>query len=43
MNRKISTAVIGAVALLGSVFVGGSAAYAAPVTPTLVILSLIHI
>jgi hypothetical protein len=37
MNRKISTAVIGAVALLGSVFVGGSAAYAAPVTPTLVI------
>lgn len=37
MNRKISTAVIGAVALLGSVFVGGSSAYAAPVAPTLVI------
>lgn len=37
MNRKISTAVIGAVALLGSVFVGSSAAYAAPVAPTLVI------
>ena len=37
MNRKISTAVIGAVALLGSVFVGGSAAYAAT-TPTLVLV-----
>lgn len=37
MNRKISTAVIGAVALLGSVFVGSSAAYAAPAASTLVI------
>jgi hypothetical protein len=37
MNRKISTAVIGAVALLGSVFVGGSSAYAA--TPSTLILS----
>ncbi|MDP1851652.1 MAG: hypothetical protein Q8K48_04470 [Candidatus Planktophila sp.] len=36
MNKKISSAVIGAVALLGSVFVGGSTAYAA-VTPTLVL------
>ena len=37
MNRKISTAVIGAVALLGSALVGNSAAYAAPAAPTLVI------
>jgi len=37
MNRKISTAVIGAVALLGSVFVGGSAAYAAPAASTLIL------
>ena len=37
MNRKISTAVIVAVALVGSVFVGGSAAYAAT-TPTLVLV-----
>ena len=37
MNRKISTAVIGAVALLGSVFVGGSSAYAAPAASTLII------
>lgn len=37
MNRKISTAVIGAVALVGGVFVGGSPAYAAT-TPTLVLV-----
>ena len=37
MNRKISIAVIGAVALLGSAFVGGSAAYAAPAASTLII------
>ena len=37
MNKKISTAVIGAVALVGSVFVGGSPAYAAT-TPTLVLV-----
>ncbi len=37
MNRKISTAVIGAVALLGSAFVGGSAAYAAPAASTLIV------
>lgn len=37
MNRKITTAVIGAVALLGSVFVGGSAAYAAPAASTLIL------
>jgi hypothetical protein len=36
MNRKISTAVIGAVALVGSIFVGGSPASAAT-TPTLVL------
>lgn len=37
MNRKILTAVISAVALLGSVFVGGSAAYAAPAASTLIL------
>lgn len=37
MNRKISVAVICAVALFGGVFVGGAPAYAAPVASTLVI------
>lgn len=37
MNKKISTAVIGAVALVGSVFVGGAPASAAT-TPTLVLV-----
>jgi hypothetical protein len=37
MNRKITTAVIGAVALFGGVFVGGSAAYAAPAASTLIV------
>jgi len=37
MNKKISTAVIGAVALLGSAVMGGSAAYAAPAASTLIL------
>lgn len=37
MNKKISTAVIGAVALVGSVFVGGAPAFAAPAVSTLIL------
>ena len=37
MNKKISTAAIGVVALLGSVLVGGSPAYAAQAPSTLVL------
>ena len=37
MNKKISTAVIGAVALFGSAIVGGSPAYAAPAASTLIL------
>lgn len=37
MNKKISTAVIGAVALVGSVFVGGAPAFAAPAASTLIL------
>jgi len=37
MNKRISTAVISAVALLGGVFVGGSPAYAAPAASTLIL------
>lgn len=37
MNRKISTAIIGAVALVGGIFVGGTPAQAAPAASTLVL------
>ncbi len=37
MNRKISTAIIGAVALIGGIFVGGTPAQAAPAASTLVL------
>ena len=37
MNRKISTAIIGAIALFGSAIVGGTPAYAVPAASTLIL------